>query len=35
MDREVEWGDVDWVGLAEDRNRWRPLIDSILNLQVP
>jgi hypothetical protein len=20
---EVGWGDVDWIGLAEDRNRWR------------
>jgi hypothetical protein len=21
--REVGWGDVDWIGLAQDRNRWR------------
>jgi hypothetical protein len=20
---EVGWGDVDWIGLAQDRNRWR------------
>jgi hypothetical protein len=20
---EMEWGDVDWIGLAQDRNRWR------------
>jgi hypothetical protein len=20
--REVGWGDVDWIGLAQDRNRW-------------
>jgi hypothetical protein len=29
---EVGWGDVDWVGLAKDRNRWRALVNSVLNL---
>jgi hypothetical protein len=24
---EVGWGDVDWIGLAKDRNRWRALVD--------
>jgi hypothetical protein len=23
---EVGWGDVDWIGLAKDRNRWRALV---------
>jgi hypothetical protein len=32
---EVGWGDVDWIGLAKDRNRWRALVNSILNLRVP
>jgi hypothetical protein len=32
---EVGWGDVDWIGLAEDRNRWRALVNSLLNLWVP
>jgi hypothetical protein len=32
---EVGWGDVDWVGLAKDRNRWRALVNSVLNLRVP
>jgi hypothetical protein len=32
---EVGWGDVDWVGLAQDRNRWRALVNSVLNLWVP
>jgi transcription termination factor 2 len=32
---EVGWGDVDWIGLAQDRNRWRALVNSVLNLQVP
>jgi hypothetical protein len=32
---EVGWGDVDWIGLAKDGNRWRSLVNSVLNLQVP
>jgi hypothetical protein len=32
---EVGWGDVDWIGLARDRNRWRALVNSVLNLRVP
>jgi hypothetical protein len=24
---EVGWGDVDWIGLAQDRNRWRALFE--------
>jgi hypothetical protein len=32
---EVRWGDVDWIGLAQDRDRWRALVNSVLNLWVP
>jgi hypothetical protein len=32
---EVGWGDVDWIGLAQDRDRWRALVDLVLNLRVP
>jgi hypothetical protein len=32
---EVVWGDVDWIGLAQDRKRWRALVNSVLNLRVP
>jgi hypothetical protein len=32
---EVGWGDVDWIGPAQDRNRWRALVNSVLNLRVP
>jgi hypothetical protein len=32
---EVGWGDVDWISLAKDRNRWRALVNSVLNLRVP
>jgi hypothetical protein len=31
---EVGWSDVDWIGLAKDRNRWRALLISVLNLGV-
>jgi hypothetical protein len=32
---EVGYGDMDWIGLAQDRNRWRALVNLVLNLQVP
>jgi hypothetical protein len=32
---EVGWGDVDWIGLARDRNRRRAVVNSVLNLGVP
>jgi hypothetical protein len=31
---EVGWDDVDWIGLAQDRNRWRALVNSLMNLRV-
>jgi hypothetical protein len=32
---DVGWSDVDWIGLAQDRNRWRGVVNSVLNLRVP
>jgi hypothetical protein len=32
---QVGWGDVDWIGLAQDRNRWRAVVNSVLNLWIP
>jgi hypothetical protein len=32
---EVGWGDVDCIGLAQDRGRWRPLVNSVLNFWGP
>jgi hypothetical protein len=32
---EVGWRGVEWIGLAQDRNRWRALVNTVLNLRVP
>jgi hypothetical protein len=32
---DMEWGGVDWIGLAQDSNRWRALVNSVLKLRVP
>jgi hypothetical protein len=31
---EVEWGDVDWIGMAQDRDRRRTLVNAVMNLRV-
>jgi hypothetical protein len=28
---EIGWGDVDWIGLAQDRDRWRARVNSVIN----
>jgi hypothetical protein len=32
---EIGWGGVDWIGLAQDRNKWRTLVNAVMNLRVP
>jgi hypothetical protein len=32
---EIGWGGVDLIGLAQDRCRWRALVNSVMNLRVP
>jgi hypothetical protein len=32
---EIELNVVDWIGLAQDRYRWRALVNSVMNLPVP
>jgi len=33
--QEVGCGYVDWIGLAQDRDRWRTLVSTVMNLPVP
>jgi hypothetical protein len=33
--REIGWGVMDWIDLAEDRDQWKALVYSIMNLWVP
>jgi hypothetical protein len=32
--REIGWGSVDWIQLAQDRDRWRTLVNTVMNLRV-
>jgi hypothetical protein len=33
--REIGFGDVDWINLAQDRDRWRAVVNTVMSLQVP
>jgi hypothetical protein len=33
--REIGWGGMDWIDLAEDRDQWRALVNTVMNLWVP
>jgi hypothetical protein len=33
--QELGWRGTDWIDLAQDRDRWRALVNTIMNLRVP
>jgi hypothetical protein len=33
--QDVGYGVMDWIDLAEDRDRWRALVNAVMNLRVP
>jgi hypothetical protein len=33
--REIGWGDMDWIDMAQDRDQWRALANRVMNLRVP
>jgi hypothetical protein len=32
---EIGWIGMEWIDLAEDRNQWRALVNTVTNIQVP
>jgi hypothetical protein len=33
--REIGWDGMDWIDLAQDRDKWRALVNTVMNLRVP
>jgi hypothetical protein len=33
--REIGWGGMDWIDLAQDRDQWSSLVNTVMNLRVP
>jgi hypothetical protein len=33
--REIGWSGMDWIHLAQDRDQWRALVNTVMNLRVP
>jgi hypothetical protein len=33
--REIGWGGMDWIDLAQDKYKWMALVNTVMNLRVP
>jgi hypothetical protein len=33
--REIGWDGTDWIDLAKDRDQWRALVNTVMNLRIP
>jgi hypothetical protein len=33
--REIGWGSIDWIDLAQDRDQWTAVVNTVMNLRVP
>jgi hypothetical protein len=33
--KEIGWDDMDWIDVAQDREQWRALLNTVVNLRVP
>jgi hypothetical protein len=33
--REIGWDGMDWINQAQDRDQWRALVNTVMNLRVP
>jgi hypothetical protein len=33
--REIEWFGLDWIDKAENRDQWKALVNTVLNLRIP
>ena len=33
--QKVGWGGIDWIDLAQDTDRWRALVNAVMNLRFP
>jgi hypothetical protein len=32
--REIGWGSIEWIQLAQDRDRWQAVVNTVMNLRI-